>query len=353
MKKLFVICLSIIVISILINLGLHMNRVVKKANIGNDTQNNENLNGNTKKNDTNEKNDEKDKLTDYYNIKREKIDRPIMYSIGNTPQALPHYGIYGAEYVYEVVAEGGITRLLAIFTRGDIEKIGPIRSARHNFFDISLEYNAIIAHFGGSPKAFSDISTLGLPSLNGIALDGTMYYRDKNRRAPDNAYTSIDKTLEYANKYKYNKEVVDNHFKYYETDTSILGSSANSVEIDYSYAQIVKYEYDEKLKVFNRFMKGKPHIDEQINKQLTAKNIIIQFASHHSIDDENRQDITLVGSGKGYYITNGKYIDITWQKSSRTSITKYYDVDNNETSLNKGQTWIQVVPLTSKVNISE
>ena len=304
--------MSIVILSIIINFGLHLIRKSKKPNVITKTQ---------EKIVVSEKEEEpikeKDKIIDYYNIYRKDLDRPVMFTIGNTPQALPHYGLYGAKYIYEVVAEGGITRLLAIYTKGDVEKIGPVRSARHNFFDISREYDAVIGHFGGSPKTFADIESLGLPSLNGIALDGVMYFRDKTRKAPDNAYTSSNKTIEYIKKYGYNRDVIDNHFEHYYVDTDLYGKIAKKVDIVYSYAESVRYEYDENIKVYKRFMRGKPHIDEGISSQLSAKNIIIQYAAYHSIDDENRQEIDLVGSGKGKYISNGSYIDITWKKSSR------------------------------------
>jgi hypothetical protein len=98
-------------------------------------------------------------------------------------------------------------------------------------------------------------------------------------------------------------------------------------------------------------MNNKPHIDE-LNKsqQLTAKNIIIQFVKNTVMDDENRQNIFLVGTGNGYFITDGKYIPITWNKASRRDKTLFYDSSGSEISLNiGGQTWIQIVPIDSKV----
>lgn len=284
---------------------------------------------------------------------RPVLIRPIAYMINNITEALPQSGIYGADYVYEMLVEGGLTRLMAVYTKGGIDKIGPIRSARHNFLDLSMEYDAVFAHFGGSPKAFEDIQSLGINNLNGISLDGKMYWRDKTRKAPHNAYTNIENTLKYMKLYKYDRPVTVNHFIFNQNDTPISGNSALKIFIPYSYAQNVRYEYDENNKNYKRFMNNKPHIDEfNDSNQLTAKNIIIEFAKNTTMDSEDRQNIFLVGAGTGYFITDGKFIPITWKKPSRQDKTVFYDETGKEILLNKGgQTWIQIVPIESKVII--
>lgn len=327
-----------IIVGIIVNIFLYLNNKDKPSIIENKIQQNEEKPFN--------------KLNYYYNLRGDLLSRPIAFMINNIPDALPQSGIYGADYIYELLVEGGYTRIMAIYTKNiDVNKIGPIRSARHYFYDISMEYDAIYAHFGGSNRAYEDIKTLGIPNLNGMYLDGQMYWRDKNRKAPHNAYTSIEKTLEYAKKYKYNKLVFSNNFKFNTDDKFITGKSAQKVNIPYSKAHSISYEYDNEIKLYKRSMNGKPHMDALIDTQLTAKNIIIQFAKNNSVDDEDRQEIYLVGEGKGYYITNGKCMDITWEKTLRSVKTVFRNSAGEEIVLNNGQTWIQVIPINSVVTI--
>lgn len=124
MKKFIKVCLIIIILGIIINVVIIVNR---RSSATNKDKNSESENkgeivviG---------KDESQNSSTDYYSIYREKLDRPILYTIGNTPDALPQSGIYGADFIYEIKAEGGLTRLLAIFERGNVSKIGPIRSA--------------------------------------------------------------------------------------------------------------------------------------------------------------------------------------------------------------------------------
>lgn len=324
LKKLYLFCIIIIIFGVVINIVL-MNHTHKVP-----------TNNQTPKNQV--------------STHKQTLKRPIAYMINNIPEALPQSGIYGADYVYEMLVEGGITRLMTVFDNPIPDRIGPIRSARHNFLDIAMEYNAVYAHFGGSPKAFEDIKTLKIPNLNGIQLDGKMYWRDKKRKAPHNSYTNIEKTLEYSKNFGYDTDVTDNHFKF-APDENINGNSAVSVHIPYNISHYIDYYYDNTSKLYKRYMRGKEHIDEANNKVLSAKNIIIEFARNTTMDNANRQEIYLVGTGRGMFITNGQYIDITWQKNSRSEITHYYKSDGEEIILNIGQTWIQIVPVEAKVEI--
>jgi DUF2075 family protein len=88
-------------------------------------------------------------------------------------------------------------------------------------------------------------------------------------------------------------------------------------------------------------------------KQLTAENIIIQFAENHTIkgDKSGRQEVKTVGSGKGYYITKGKAIKIKWSKGNRSAATRYMDESGSPITLNPGQTWVQIVPTSGKVKM--
>lgn len=52
-------------------------------------------------------------------------------------------------------------------------------------------------------------------------------------------------------------------------------------------------------------------------------------------------DIQVIGKGKGYYITNGKYMSITWEKASVNDKIIFLDGKGNEIKLNRGTTWIQ------------
>ena len=68
-------------------------------------------------------------------------------------------------------------------------------------------------------------------------------------------------------------------------------------------------------------------------------------------ENKGRQTLDNVKALSGYYITNGKAIEITAEKSSRASQTVYKDLEGNEIEVNDGNTFIQICPIDSKVVI--
>lgn len=283
-------------------------------------------------------------------------DRPIAVMIDNHKGAWPHAGIKDAYMVYEIIVEGGETRLMALFKGKDLEKIGPIRSSRHYFLDYALENDAIYVHFGWSPQAESDISTLGVNNINGLVESQTSFWRVKDKKAPHNAVTSTRKILEIANRKNYrttsNYESVLN----YVADEVVLedGDVANEITIPYTDKNIVSYKYDEEAKRYERYSKGVKQTDWDTKETITAKNIIITFAKNYTLKDsenKDRQGLNNIGTLDGYYITNGKAIKITCAKESRKTQTVYKDLEGNEIKVNDGNTFVQICPIDANVII--
>ena len=132
-------------------------------------------------------------------------ERTFAVMIDNHNQAWPQAGLNKAYLVYEAIVEGGETRLMALFKGVTVDKIGPVRSSRHYFLDYALENDAIYAHLGWSPQAQGDISSLGVNNINGQAYDtgaartsSSKYWREQSRKAPHNAFTSINSLYQIA-----------------------------------------------------------------------------------------------------------------------------------------------------------
>ncbi len=285
-------------------------------------------------------------------------DRPIAIMIDNHSDAWPQAGLQKAYMVYEIVVEGGETRLMALFKGADVEKIGPVRSARHYFLDYAMENDAIYTHFGESPQADSDIRKYSINEIDGIAEDGTTFKRVKDKASPHNAVTSIEKLIESAKNKKFkmtsNKESVLN----YVTDEVNLeeGQGAISVTIPHSDLQTVKYVYDEENKVYQRYARGKKQTDWDSKETITTKNIIITFCDNYTLQDKEnkgRQGIKNIGTFDGYYITNGKAIKIKCVKNEREEQTVYQDLEGNEIKVNDGNTFVNICPTDAKVVLEE
>jgi hypothetical protein len=152
----------------------------------------------------------------------------------------------------------------------------------------------------------------------------------------------INAAIEYLGFETKHSDSFQSKFKFNDEDTASEGTTANKVTLNISNYTQPWFEYDSENKVYKRFQYGAEHIDDLTGEQLTFKNIIIQFAHYTSIDDHDRQEIDLVGSGSGYYISDGVAVPISWKKASDSDVTKYTTEDGEELKLNPGKTYVSV-----------
>lgn len=297
----------------------------------------------------------KSTLTGKYVDEKIAKKRPYAVMINNIEYAARfHSGLSKASIIYEAKVEGGITRLMALFEDvSKLKKIGPIRSARHYFVSVASEYDAIFVHFGHTKFALKKIDKLGVDNLSGLSgYGGMVFYRDKNIKAPHNAFTSkkgLEAGLKRLKYRKNHKKDYQGHFQFYDQDTDLAeGKDANKVSIKFSGYASPYFKYNAEKKLYYRYQYGKKHMDTANNKQLSFKNIIIQFVDDEPIVKGHPKDYRTINfekaSGKGRYITNGKSIKIRWEKNEKTGYMKYFNEDGSELVINPGKTYVALYP---------
>ena len=295
-------------------------------------------------------------------------DRPIAVMIDNHSGAWPQANLNKAYLVYEIVVEGGETRLMALFKGQNLDKIGPVRSSRHYFLDYALENDAIYVHHGWSPQAESDIASLGVNNINGIQESSSDFWRVKNKTAPHNLFTSTGSILKIAGRKGYKtksnqKSVLNyvadefdlaNKYKNENTDKNTITENAQKITIPHSNLQTVKYEYNEQEKVYTRYARNKIQTDYVTGEPVKTKNIIITMCDNFTLTDKEnkgRQGLKNIGTFDGYYITNGKAIKIQCIKTERNKQTVYKDLEGKEIDVNDGNTFINICPINAKIEI--
>ena len=297
-------------------------------------------------------------------------ERLIALMVDNHIDAMPQAGLEQADLVYEIIVEGGETRLMMLIQNQNIDRIGPLRSARHYFLDYALENDAIYVHYGQSPQAKSDIQTLGITDINGIYESEALFWRDNSRYSPHNAVTSTANletifkrdgirttsnngtVLNYVAEELELEEIKENTQTTNTVETAgeeKITNLANTVTIPYSIYNTVKYTYNEDTKTYTRYSRDTVQKDWNTENEIVVKNIIITKCENTSIDSYGRQTIDNIKTLDGYYITNGKYIPITCEKTSRSAKTVYKDLDGNEIEVNDGKTFIQICPIDSEI----
>ena len=291
-------------------------------------------------------------------IDEESNSRPIAVMINNHAQARRnHAGLQDAYVVYEMIVEGGLTRLMAVFKDQDTDRIGSVRSSRHNYLDYALEHDAIYVHFGWSPQAESDIRTLGINNINGLYDNG--FYRDFSLGVDyeHTAFTSMSAIRETISQKGYRTTSSQPLLLQYSIDEIGLDGRedaiiANSISLRYSAYVTSSYVYDPEQKVYDRSVNGEIHKDAVTQEQYHFKNIIIASVNNYNLDSYGRQNLDTVGTGSGYFITDGYAVPITWSKPSRQAQTVYSYMDGTEITVNDGNTFIQIFPTYQTAVIS-
>jgi hypothetical protein len=286
--------------------------------------------------------------------KKQSQDRSVAVMINNYPIARPQSGLAEADVVYEVLAEGDITRFLAIYQSEKPEKIGPIRSARDYFINLAKGYGSLYIAHGYSPEAKKMLSSGYIDNINGMQYDGTLFKRSKDRKPPHNSYISYANILKGAKLKNYEMNTLPTGFDFMTVDEAkqVTGQNGKNIMINYSHNPLfnVEYEYDSGIEKYKRSSDGQQTADLESKRPVLLDNLIIVVAKHKIIDDYGRRNIDLTSGGTAYIIQKGKYREVEWQNVDGRILP--YE-NGEQVKLVPGKTWINIVPSLNAVSIDK
>ncbi|MGF9645305.1 DUF3048 domain-containing protein [Paenibacillus sp. MABNS29] len=279
-------------------------------------------------------------------VEQPVLERPLAVMINNAPAARPQAGLSQADMVYEVLAEGGITRLVAFFqSHGGDVKVGPVRSIRPYLIELGETYGALPIHAGGSTDAYAILQQQRKEHLDEISNGGAYFWRSKDRRPPHNLYTDVNRLRKGSDSKGYATHTdvpVYTYLKSGETPV-MVDETATSLQIRFllkSYR--VSYTYDPADQQYKRFVNEKSHVDQNNNQQLSAANVIVMSTRHQTLDDVGRLSVELNGSGEAMVFQQGQLIQAEWQHTPGDAIR--FMTNGVEIPLTPGTSYIHVVP---------
>ncbi len=260
----------------------------------------------------------------------------------NSPAARPQSGLKDAEIVYEAVAEGGITRFLALYQQRQPDLIGPVRSLRMYYLNWATPYDASIAHIGGSYNALKKVRGGGYRDIDQF-FNSKYYWRATDRYAPHNVYTSFSKLSQLNALKGYTSSQPIGFERADDKKTSTQDATSISLKISGPLYNST-YQYDPATKLYARSEGGAPHIDREAG-QITAKVVIaLRVDMSKVMEDGYRENITTTGSGNVVIFQNGQAISGTWSKISDSAQITFADANGQPIALARGTTWISAIP---------
>jgi DUF3048 family protein len=269
------------------------------------------------------------------------------------PDARPQSGLGEAGVVYEALAEGGITRFLAIFQEPLPPSIGPVRSLRPYYLDWGLEYGIPVAHAGGSQPALAAVPTSGLKDINALVYDGSYFFRTTDREAPHNLYTDDQKLAALDTKLGFASAPTFKPLPR-KADKAEAKPTHPTIKINFSSSPYaVEYDFNPAADDYLRSMGGAPHIERNTGQQIQVKNVVVEFVptSYATQDDGKPEtDLNLIGQGQALVFEDGGVTPGTWNKSSASAQTQLLDASGKPITFNRGTTWYEVVPTITTVS---
>lgn len=290
--------------------------------------------------------------------------RPVAVMINNIYAAWPQYNTSQADIIYECEVEGGLTRLLAVYS--DVEKvedsIGSVRSAREYYLDFASNHDALFVHAGGAESAYTALYEQGTDHLDGVngGAETNYYVRDPRRSgmAYEHRLCISGPNVIAAAKargLRTDATAFENPMQFVSDgeDPVAQGNEATYVVTPFS-ATTAYFTYDAASKKYLRFEYNTAQTDGLNGEQLSFDNLIVLFCPYTNTgDSKGHITVDTLGSGDGYYINRGKYIPIHWNKTAHTApISLKRADDGTALQMQTGKTFISVINTASRDRVT-
>jgi hypothetical protein len=279
-------------------------------------------------------------------VEKELTNRPVLVTINNQVEARPQSGIASADVIYEMLAEGDVTRFLALFQSEIPEAVGPIRSARSYFIDLAKGLDAFYIAHGYSPEAKQMLAANVVDNINGMAYDGTLFYRSKDRVAPHNSYMlgeNFDISMEKVGASTlYTKKV--SYAFYDEQDSVKIGNAATKVKVKYSSMESFNstYTFSTDSGTYERSNGNTVTTDLLTSEPVQISNVLMFEMQHSFVDSYGRRDIDISSGGKAYVAQQGTIREVQWENQDGLLVA--VESDGSQVKLVPGLTWVHFLP---------
>ncbi len=265
--------------------------------------------------------------------------------LDNHDDARPQAQISKADIIYEYRVEGEFTRYMALFQSNFPENVGPVRSARPYFVQTAKEYNAIYAHWGGSVAGLEEVKKRNVVDLDGIALEGIVFHRNKNvgKRAPHNGYISLPELENYL--VEKGVDVNDNtaSLNFYDKEANIEGLDVGEITLNFNNRYKTNFIYDEATGKYKYIRQGQPVIDEATGQEFDTDNLVVLFQKGVVAGPKGTLKMANIGTGTGLLLQKGKLAPITWEKANEDARTILKYPDETEVKFYPGRTFFSIV----------
>lgn len=287
--------------------------------------------------------------------------RPVSVVMNNYISALPQNGISAADLVVEMEAEGGITRLLAMYSDWqNAPTVGSVREARLHFLDMAQAFDSIMVHIDASKETLDAIKSRKYSTLNGYYI-ADLTWRDAELRLTrayeHTALTSGKLITDAINNRDIREEYLDTSpatfFNFAADGTIVKPTGFKARSIFLQVGNSAEYRFESATGLYKRYCAGGEQKDLNNDQQVKVTNVIVLFAAKTAnATDPNLISLELT-AGEGYLFTMGYGQKIYWQRDGGAGgRIVLYDDKGSELTLNQGKSWINIISKDSANQVS-
>lgn len=292
--------------------------------------------------------------------------RPVAIMLNNLKKALPQLGVAQADLIYEMPAEGGITRMMAVFQSLEgVGALGSVRSARDYYVSLAYGHDAIFVHAGGSPQAYQVMKDWKVTHLDGVngSYESALFWRDQTRKKnmglEHSLLTSGEKLLELLPTYTKrltltHKEGFDTGLDFLPQGQSAQGSPCTGVSVTFSKYKTGVFTYNADTGLYAVEEYDAPYVDGNTDEQVAVKNVLVLYTDVSDVkgDDKGRKAVRTTGTGEGIFLCDGTVQNIQWSKKDNASPMTYTAADGSPLLLGVGSSYINIVGKSAKVELA-
>lgn len=289
-------------------------------------------------------------------------NRPVAVMLNNLKQAMPQLGNSQADIIYEVLAEGGITRMLVVYQSVDgVGLIGSVRSARTYYLELALGHDALYLHAGGSPDAYDKIKAWNVTAFDCVngPYEGTLFWRDQNRIKNNGRVHSVVTSgetiqkllptygvrLEHEEGYAYEMQFADD-------GTPAAGEAAEKITVPFSSYKTGVFEYDAEAGKYLVGEYGSAYVDGNSGAQVAVTNVLVLKTKCSAISGDDAGRITVdLTEGDGWFACGGRIIPIRWSKDGVNGQLVYETSAGEPVTLGVGTSYVSIIPLENEITV--
>ncbi len=290
--------------------------------------------------------------------------RPVAIMLNNIISAMPMFGNSEADIVYEMIAEGGITRCLGIYSDvAGIPKIGSLRSSRKYYVEISQLYDAIYVHVGGANEALNYLKQIDIDEMECMRYSSYMFQdMDRVHGGYSSEHTWFihgDSILKFANDkgFSLTSDPNKDYGMTFDDSAVLVGTASDKITAYFNQGgapskntKYTAFRYNAEEKLYYAEQYNGDFIDAATQKTMSFRNVLVLRTKNALQSDHYRMSIATTGSGEGFFACNGQVVPIKWSRDSVTSPFQYTLANGDPITFGVGKTYVAMIPLTGQVD---